>query len=33
MHGVFEMFNLPYTTLPALKKTRTPAGPVDQDGA
>jgi hypothetical protein len=32
-HAVFEMLNLPFTTLPVLKKTRTPAGPVDQGGA
>jgi len=33
MHGLFEMFNLPYTTLPVLDATRRPAGPVDMDGA
>jgi hypothetical protein len=32
-HGLFEMFNLPYTTLPAIDKTRRPQGPVDMDGA
>jgi len=33
MHGLFEMFNLPYTTLPLLDGTRRPDGPVDMDGA
>lgn len=33
LHGVFEMFNLPYTTLPLLPATRRPSGPVQMDGA
>lgn len=33
LHGVFEVFNLPYTTLPAVKSTRHPTGPTDMDGA
>jgi hypothetical protein len=33
MHGVFEVFNLPYTTLPLLDTTRRPTGPTAQDGA
>jgi hypothetical protein len=32
-HGLFEVFNLPFTTLPLLEKTRVPTGPVDEDGA
>ena len=32
-HGLFEVFNLPYTTLPVLDGTRRPAGPIDMDGA
>jgi hypothetical protein len=32
-HGLFEMFNLPFTTLPVLDGTRRPEGPVDMDGA
>jgi len=34
-HGLFEMFNLPYTTLavPGLKATDTPTGTVDMGGA
>jgi hypothetical protein len=33
LHGLFEMFNLPGTTLPVLDRTRRPSGPVDMDGA
>jgi hypothetical protein len=33
LHGLFEMFSLPYTTLPALDGKRRPQGPVDMDGA
>ncbi len=33
MHGLFEVFNLPYTTLPVLDGTRRPTGPVEMDGA
>jgi hypothetical protein len=33
MHGLFEVFNLPYTTLPVLDGTRRPDGPVEMDGA
>lgn len=33
LHGVFEVFNLPYTTLPLLDKTRRPKGPTAEDGA
>jgi hypothetical protein len=33
MHGLFEVFNLPFTTLPLVDKTREPDGPVDMDGA
>ena len=33
MHGLFEVFNLPYTTLPLLDGTRRPVGPVEMDGA
>jgi hypothetical protein len=33
LHGLFEVFNLPYTTLPILDGTRRPDGPVDMDGA
>ena len=32
-HGLFEVFNLPFTTLPVLDGTRRPAGPIDMDGA
>lgn len=33
MHGLFEVFNLPGTTLPVLDGTRRPRGPVAMDGA
>ena len=33
LHGLFEVFNLPFTTLPVLDGTRRPEGPVDMDGA
>jgi hypothetical protein len=33
MHGLFEVFNLPGTTLPVLDRTRRPRGPVAMDGA
>jgi hypothetical protein len=33
MHGLFEVFNLPYTTLHVIDGTRRPSGPVDMDGA
>jgi Predicted periplasmic lipoprotein (DUF2279) len=32
LHGIFEMFNLPYATLPVLDATRRPMGPVDMEG-
>ncbi len=32
MHGLFEVFNLPATTLPVLDRTRSPAGPIDNSG-
>lgn len=32
-HAVFEVFNLPYTTLPVIDSTRHPKGPTDMDGA
>jgi hypothetical protein len=33
LHGTFEVFNLPYTTLPVRGGTRRPAGAVDMNGA
>jgi hypothetical protein len=31
LHGMFEMFNLPFTTLQVLDSTRRPVGPVDPE--
>jgi hypothetical protein len=33
LHGLFEMFNVPYSTLHVIDGTRRPTGPVDMDGA
>lgn len=33
LHGVFEVFSLPGTTLPIFEGTRRPEGPVEMDGA
>lgn len=33
LHGLFEVFNLPATTLPVLEGTRRPEGPVQMGGA
>jgi len=31
MHALLEVFNLPYTTLPVLDRTRRPVGPIDPE--
>jgi len=32
-HGLFEVFNLPFSTLPLVKGTRSPTGTINTDGA